>query len=50
MGDAPPHDPEPTTGYTAASVAADAIALDPAEIFPVVVGGSTFGWLSSSGV
>jgi len=38
MGDAPPHDPEPFTGYTATSVAAAAEAVDPAIIYPVVIG------------
>lgn len=39
MGDAPPHDPEPTTGYTRASVAAAAIAVDPAAIYSINIGG-----------
>ncbi|MGQ9780486.1 MAG: hypothetical protein ACUVRM_11555 [Bacillota bacterium] len=39
IGDAPPHDPEPFTGYTASSVEAAAKAVDPAVICPVVVGG-----------
>ena len=38
MGDAPPHDPEPTTGFTAASVVAAALAVDPAEIYAVEIG------------
>ena len=38
MGDAPPHDPEPFTGYTVASVVAAALAVDPAIIYPVVIG------------
>ena len=41
LGDAPPHDPEPFTGFTASSVVAAALAVDPAEIYPVVVGGDT---------
>jgi PKD repeat protein len=38
MGDAPAKDPEPTTGFTRASVLAAARALDPANIYGVVVG------------
>ncbi len=41
LGDAPPHDPEPFTGYTASQVIAAALAVDPAEIYPVLVGGDT---------
>lgn len=45
MSDAPPHDPEPTiTGYTAYTkndVITAAINLDPAVIYPVVIGGDT---------
>ena len=40
LGDAPAHDPEPFTGYTLSSVVAASLAVDPAEIYPVVVGGS----------
>jgi len=39
MGDAPPKDPEPHTGFTASSVIAAANAVDPASINPVLVGG-----------
>ena len=39
MGDAPPHDPEPTTGFTRASVSAAAIAVDPAAIYSINIGG-----------
>lgn len=39
MGDAPPKDPEPHTGFTAAGVIAAANAVDPAAINPVLVGG-----------
>ena len=38
MGDAPPHDPEPFTGYTSASVAAAAESVDPAIIYSIVIG------------
>lgn len=39
IGDAPAHDPEPGTGYTATQVLAKAFALDPVVINPIVVGG-----------
>jgi hypothetical protein len=39
MGDAPPHDPEPSTGYTRTSVAAAAKAVDPAAIYSINIGG-----------
>ncbi len=39
MGDAPPHDPEPFTGYTEAGVVNAAFSVDPAIIYPVVIGG-----------
>jgi lysophospholipase L1-like esterase len=35
IGDAPPKDPEPVSGFTKASVAAAAIALDPASIWNI---------------
>jgi hypothetical protein len=38
MGDAPPHDPEPFTGLTLASVVAAANAVDPASIYPIMIG------------
>lgn len=38
MGDQPPKDPEPHTGFTSASVIAAAEAVDPAVIYPVLVG------------
>lgn len=45
MSDAPPHDPEPTipgyTAYTKNDVITAAINLDPAVIYPVVIGGDT---------
>lgn len=39
LGDAPPHDPEPTTGFTATSVANAAIAVDPAAVYPIDING-----------
>jgi hypothetical protein len=39
MGDAPPHDPEPVTGYTRSSVSAAAIAVDPAALYSINIGG-----------
>jgi hypothetical protein len=39
MGDAPPHDPEPVTHYTRKSVAAAAIAVDPAAIYSINING-----------
>jgi hypothetical protein len=50
MGDAPPHDPEPTTGYTLASVVAAARAVDPASVYGIDIdggGGSAFTSLAS---
>jgi len=41
MTDAPPHDPEPYTGYTLNDVKNAAIALDPAVIYPIVIGGDS---------
>lgn len=38
MGDAPGHDPEAHSGLTSASVAAAALAVDPAVIYPILVG------------
>jgi hypothetical protein len=38
MGDAPGHDPEPHSGLTSASVAAHAAAVDPAHVYPILVG------------
>jgi hypothetical protein len=38
MGDAPGHDPEPHSGLTSASVVAAALAVDPAIIYPILVG------------
>lgn len=35
LADAPPHDPEPVTGFTATDVIRDAIAVDPAEVYVV---------------
>lgn len=39
MGDAPPHDPEPTTNFTRSSVSAAAIAVDPAAIYSINING-----------
>jgi len=41
MGDAPPHDPEPFTGYTLSDVIAAAAAVDPATIYPIFIGRSS---------
>ena len=41
MGDAPPHDPEPYTGYTMADVIQAAEDADPVIVFPVVIGGNS---------
>ena len=41
MTDAPPHDPEPFTGYVAQDVIDAAIALDPVIIYPIVIGSSS---------
>ncbi|MDI6710969.1 MAG: VWA domain-containing protein [Bacillota bacterium] len=38
MGDAPPHAPEPFTGYTEDSVVATAESVDPAIIYSIVIG------------
>lgn len=35
LADAPPHDPEPISGLTAADIVAQAIAVDPAEVYVV---------------
>jgi PKD domain/Peptidase family M23/von Willebrand factor type A domain len=37
LGDAPPHDPEPESGLASSDVIAAALAVDPAEIYPVLV-------------
>ena len=47
LGDAPAKDPEPITGYTAARVVADALAVDPAEVHVVEVGGTGSTGLAS---
>jgi hypothetical protein len=41
MTDAPPHHPEPITGYTSDDVVNAAINLDPVNIYPIVIGGSS---------
>lgn len=38
MGDAPPHDPEPFTGYTLATVTAEAEAADPVSVYSIAIG------------
>lgn len=43
MGDAPAHDPEPSTGFTLASVLAAAKAVDPALIYTVEINGGAGG-------
>jgi hypothetical protein len=40
LADAPPHDPEPVTGYTAQTVIDKAFAVDPAEVYVVDTGGA----------
>jgi len=40
MGDAPPHDPEPFTGYTLSSVSTAAELADPVIIYPIQIGGT----------
>ena len=37
LGDAPPHDPEPASGLSSSGVIAAALAVDPAEIYPVLI-------------
>jgi hypothetical protein len=39
MGDAPPHSPEPVTGYTSATVLAAAKAVDPANLYFINING-----------
>jgi Mg-chelatase subunit ChlD len=41
MGDAPAHNPEPVSGLTSAQIVAAALAVDPAEVYPVDVSGGT---------
>ena len=40
MGDAPPHDPEPFTGYTLSSVITAAELADPVICYPIQIGGT----------
>jgi hypothetical protein len=50
MGDAPPHDPEPVTGFTLASVLSAARAVDPANIYTIDInagGGQPFADLAA---
>jgi len=37
MGDAPPHDPEPGTGFTEEEVLTTAFNLDPVNLYPILV-------------
>ncbi len=37
MGDAPPHDPEPFSGYTSQSVLQAVFDVDPASIYPLLI-------------
>jgi hypothetical protein len=53
LTDAPPHDPEPHTGYTAQDVINAALAVDPDQIYSIIPGGdptavSYFSKLSSA--
>jgi hypothetical protein len=53
MGDAPPHDPEPFTGYTLSTVTTAAEEADPVSVYPIAIGpGSTtytyFSWLAEA--
>ncbi|MGY2875611.1 lysophospholipase L1-like esterase [Marmoricola sp. URHA0025 HA25] len=43
LADAPPHDPEPVTGYTADDVISRAFAVDPAEVYLVDTGDAAYG-------
>ncbi len=38
MGDAPGHDPEPHSGLTPAAIKAEALAVDPAQVYAILVG------------
>lgn len=38
MGDAPGHDPEPHSGLTLAAIKAEAFAVDPAQVYSILVG------------
>lgn len=42
IGDGPGHDPEPLSGLTRQAVIKHALAVDPAEVYPVAVGGSSY--------
>jgi len=53
MGDAPPHDPEPFTGYTLSTVATAAEEADPVSIYPIAIGPDSttytyFSWLAEA--
>jgi lysophospholipase L1-like esterase len=47
LADAPPHDPEPTTGLTADDIVARSLAIDPVETSFVDVGGADSGGLAT---
>jgi lysophospholipase L1-like esterase len=47
LADAPPHDPEPVSGFTATDVILKAFAVDPAEVYLVDTGQAADGSLSS---
>jgi lysophospholipase L1-like esterase len=47
LADAPPHDPEPVSGYTAADVIAKAFSVDPAQVYALDVGAAVDGSLAS---
>ncbi|QHT55170.1 VWA domain-containing protein [Cellulomonas sp. H30R-01] len=42
ISDAPAHDPEPMSGLTSATVIANALAVDPVEVYPIDVGTGAF--------
>jgi hypothetical protein len=50
LGDAPPHDPEPFTGYTASTVIAEAEAADPVSVYAISIGGDPTTYDSFSGI
>lgn len=41
MGDAPGHDPEPHSGLTLSAIQAQAAAVDPAQVYPILIGTDT---------
>ena len=48
LHDAPPHDPEPFTGYVLNDVVVAAENVDPAIIYPIVVGGDPIAYAYAS--